>query len=273
MRWSIPKLLIGVLAAPLLFVSSAALAQSNPCGKFQFDQAGTLSCELVTTGGCDVQCVPPKFEIACDGACDVTADVGCTASCQTDCAVECNVNPGSFDCKAGCTASCESGCGTRCADARDKAYCESQCKAGCSADCGVECQATPPSATCTAKCEAACKGECHAYADIDCNIDCWADLEGGCAAQCEAPSGAIFCNGQYVDASDIDACASYILENFSIDIGAELNCDASGCEGTVSVGGCSMSDTESTSSPFGLGALGVGALGLAAIISRRRRRS
>jgi hypothetical protein len=272
MRRSPSWLFLGALAAPLLLLSSPARAD-GPCGAFELDAQGSLDCELVVTGGCDVECTPPNFELACDGQCDVTFDAGCTASCSADCEATCTVDPGSFDCKANCEVDCGAGCDTQCADgaAPDSAYCQTRCEEHCSSECGAQCELTPPSADCSAKCDASCQGSCQVEADVDCHIGCETKLEGGCKAQCEGPKGAVFCNGQYVDATDIDACIAYLAENFSIDLSGSIECTGTDCVAKVGCGACMTAP--SPGSPFNLSAIGAGALGLAAMIARRRRRS
>jgi MYXO-CTERM domain-containing protein len=274
MRRSPSWLFLGALAAPLLLLTSSARAE-GPCGAFELSAQGTLSCELVTTGGCDAECTPPNFKFACDGQCNVSIDAGCTASCEADCSAECTVDPGSFECEGSCTATCEAGCETQCGPggaAPDPDYCLTTCKGKCSSECNVQCQATPPTADCTAKCEASCSGSCQVEADVDCNIGCEADLEGGCKVQCEEPSGAIFCNGQYVDATDVEACIAYLAENFSINLSGSIECTGTECVAQVGCGAC-MTAPSSSGSPLDLAALGAGALGVAAVIARRRRRS
>ena len=38
---------------------------------------------------------------------------------------------------------------------------------------------------------------------------------------CSQPEGAIFCNGQYVNASDIGACIQWLLTNKDIEVNVE----------------------------------------------------
>jgi len=103
------------------------------------------------------------------------------------------------------------------------------------------------------------------------------DLQGGCEVQCEEPSGALFCNGQYVSASDVDACITYLQENFdaSVDVSArgEVTCDLSGCTGTgdAAIGWCSVSNAGAVAG--GTGGLAAAALALGTALARRRRPS
>jgi MYXO-CTERM domain-containing protein len=169
-------------------------------------------------GGCTAMCEPVSVQAACaadlrvdcDGMCNAEIEANCDVDCQAGCEGRCDVDPGNFSCAADCQADCSADCSGSCAADSDSARCEASCKATCSGSCDVECSGTPPSADCKASCEASCSGSCQGKANIDCQIDCQADgfaeceamLEGGCEAQCEKPEGAIFCDGQFVDAGN-----------------------------------------------------------------------
>jgi hypothetical protein len=94
-------------------------------------------------------------------------------------------------------------------------------------------------ADCMASCNASCEGSCTAEANIDCQVDCQADgyvdctaeLMGGCEASCMAPTGTLFCDGQYVDASSLEACIAEIQSSLEItvDRSATAMCDDTGC--------------------------------------------
>ncbi|MBK8259545.1 MAG: hypothetical protein IPK82_43665 [Polyangiaceae bacterium] len=93
--------------------------------------------------------------------------------------------------------------------------------------------------------------------------------------QCQEPSGALFCNGQYVSASDVDACIAYLQENWNaqVDVSArgEVTCDLSGCEGTgdARIGCCSISNAGAAAG--GGGAAAALAMAFGAAFARRRR--
>jgi hypothetical protein len=63
--------------------------------------------------------------------------------------------------------------------------------------------------TCQEKCQQSCRGIQTAKVNMDCQLKCYtverytncsAKLTGGCQTQCQAQKGALFCDGQYVDA-------------------------------------------------------------------------
>jgi MYXO-CTERM domain-containing protein len=104
---------------------------------------------------------------------------------------------------------------------------------------------------------------------IDCQargyVDCKADLQGTCEVSCEAPEGALFCDGQYVDhGNNLEECINALEEGLEIEAEASASGEASG-EAEAS---CAMS-------PAALGGQGSGALlgllGLGWAAVRRRR--
>lgn len=254
-------LLCTIPALATLGFAATASAETNPCGNIEF--TSVTECHFEFEGGCKAKCEPLSFEAACDGQCNAEVSVDCTASCQADCSAECDVDPGSFDCSANCQASCEASAGAECGGDND---CVAYANARCESDCSVQCEATPPTAECSAQCEASCSGSCEAEANFDCSAECSVDLQGGCEADCDAPEGALFCDGQYLAISDIPACVDYLISTFSIELEFSVDIDVDGA-----AEGCSVS---SAPKDAGFGAMfGVGLAAAGLTIARARRRS
>jgi MYXO-CTERM domain-containing protein len=102
------------------------------------------------------------------------------------------------------------------------------------------------------------------------------ETQGGCEAQCEEPDGALFCDGDYVDAGDrLKECMDYLEGVLKIDVtgyaSASGECRGGTCQGEAEAGvSCSAAPARTT--PWNLGALGGAALGLGILVARRRRR-
>lgn len=277
--------LLGALAlvAPFLIPSTAEAASLSSCGNVFV--AGEAHCEVYVEGGCVAMCEPVSVQascaadlkVNCDGMCTGSASVECKGSCEGDCQARCSaVEPGEFSCAADCQASCSADCSGRCAAESDQAHCEASCKATCSGSCDAECEVTPPSANCEASCQASCEGSCHGQANIDCQVDCQAsgfaeceaDLEGGCEAQCMKPDGALFCDGQFVNTSNLKDCVAAIQAALGIEVYANgsASCEGNSCmaEGEI---GCSCT-ADGSGDPALAGLFG---LGLVVAIRRRRR--
>ena len=268
MRRSIAPFLVTLFAAPLLLVSSAALAGPSAASCKNAELIAGGSCTLEVSGGCETDCTPLKFVAACDGQCTVSASADCTGSCTASCETECTANPPSFDCATSCTTSCDAGCMTSCTDSG----CQAQCQASCSNRCSVQCTATPPSADCKTKCAASCDADCTVQANASCSVMCSASLQGGCTTQCQTPKGALFCDGQYVDATTtLDDCITY-LGNQGFNVQVNATCDANGCAASVTTCSAGPAVGAAARDGLGVGAIAGMMIGLGLVVSRRRRR-
>jgi hypothetical protein len=277
MRRSIPQLILGVLAAPvLLFATNASAAPSaDACGNIALVATG--ECHVEVSGGCTAKCEPLSFQAACDGKCDIAIAATCNTSCTGSCQAQCALQPATFDCQGSCEVDCGGSCDANCSAETDKASCTAYCKQSCRGTCQGRCTTVPPKADCTANCTMCCEGSCSAQANFDCSYTCSADIKGGCEADCSAPEGALFCtdqNGreQYVRVTNLDDCTAYLLSQFSVtvDASATATCNANGCEGVATAGvGCSTQPVGSA--PLDVGAIATAVMGLGFIVSRRRR--
>jgi hypothetical protein len=271
---SFPKLALSAfaLALPLaLFAPSASAQEATPCGKF--DLSNGIDCHIEVKGGCTANCTPIKFEAYCEGGCTADVSTICTGSCETTCVAQCD--PNHLDCVAGCHTECEEPCVTQCNTDHPGEDCVTTCKGSCDMHCSAACGVTVDS--CITHCRECCSGACSTQINLDCDIGCFAKLEGGCKAHCEAPSGALFCNGQYVFASDVQACITYLAQNgVKVDVSAraegKVTCTLSGCTGDGKTS-TSCSASPGQSSPLGASGIMVAlsTLGLAA--ARRARRA
>ena len=273
MRTSLSTLFVGALAALIPLVAAPAAAATNPCGNIEL--LAINSCEIRIEGGCKADCTPLNFQAACDGQCNVTLQTSCTAECNTGCSAQCEAMPAMFNCEASCKADCAARVVSQC-DAGDE-ECQTYGQVDCNANCESNCSVVPPEAQCSAGCEAACNGSCETDANFDCSLQCSADLKGGCEANCDAPQGALFCDGQFINPTSLDECLAYLGSNFGIQFGGQGEVDA----GVESPPQMEMEEdkTSCTTTPapgstsFDVGALATMAAGVGLVVSRRRRRS
>ena len=260
-------LIPALAAAPFLFGAATAHADT-PCGKFDFS-AG-FDCRIEVSGGCKASCTPLKFEAGCSGGCTSTASQSCVDTCGTQCVTQCD--PAHLDCFAGCHAECDQPTTTECNSKQPGADCVTIAKAQCDIHCKDSCK-VPPS-TCLEHCTTCCSGGCTTQVNFDCDYTCFAKLQGGCDVQCEDPKGAIFCNDQYVAATDIEQCIAYLAtQGVKVDVSARatVECGLDGCNGAGSAKACTVGAMSGRD--LGAGTLGFAALGLAiGIASERRRR-
>ena len=265
MRRSFAHLLAGavVMAVPILSASNALAGAVCHTREGDVVISSTSSCEFVVKGGCEARCTPITMTASCtakcSGTCNASFDAQCSGSCEADCSGKCTVDPGSFDCEGSCNADCKASCSGDCSANADQAQCEATCESSCSGQCSGHCEGTPPEATCDAKCKASCEGSCTAQANLDCNVmctgSCTADLQGGCTAKCQEPSGALFCDGQFIDITDVSDC------EFKIEVHAEAEASAD----------ASCAATPLGSAPVNTDAAVALVAGLGLIAARRRR--
>jgi MYXO-CTERM domain-containing protein len=256
-----------VLALGLTMVDARAAdgGGPNPCGNFDFS-AG-ISCKIEVSGGCSANCSPLRFEAACSGMCSATSDTTCVNNCGTTCVAMCN--PAALDCFKGCHAECDQPTIDICKQKHPTEDCASTAQAQCDVHCKDSCEVPPNS--CSEHCNKCCTGSCTTQVNFDCDFSCFADVKGGCDVQCQKPEGAIFCNDQYVHASDVQACIAYLAtQGIKVDVSATgmVGCDLSGCHESGSSKGCSISSVSPRAG--GAAAAFLALLGLAAGFARRR---
>jgi MYXO-CTERM domain-containing protein len=281
--------LVTSVATCVLSLSQSAHAQDlASCGNvYLADQA---QCTVIPpTAQCDVMCTPISLEascaadlhVACEGKCNVDIDAACNLDCSASCMASCNVDPGSFDCTAQCQGECAGDCDAQCGKPGAAAHCSASCKASCTGSCNASCKVVPPSASCQGRCDASCKGSCHAKANVDCNVkcqasgyvDCEARLMGGCEAACKTQKGALFCEGQFVDTSNLDECVAALKKALDVNVQGyaegESSCDAGTCQAHGSAGAsCAVTAVGSGHSRGALALVGIFGLG---VFARRRR--
>jgi hypothetical protein len=239
---------------------------NSPCGTFDFSSG--ISCSIQVSGGCTAQCTPIKFEAACSGHCTSTATQTCTDTCGTQCVAQCD--PQLLDCFSGCHTECDQPLIDQCMKSHPGTDCVNSAKAQCDIHCKDSCK-VPPS-NCQEHCTKCCSGSCTTQVNYDCDYSCMADVEGGCSVACSKPEGAIFCNGQYVNATSVEQCITYLAtKGLQVDVSAraQATCDLSGCKGAGTATGCAASP--GSNAGFG-GALAVIGLAAAAGVMRARRR-
>jgi hypothetical protein len=261
---------LALCAATMVLTASApahaAREDLGPCGFFDFSEG--LSCKLETSGGCTAKCSPLQVTAACTGGCTASiTQTNCTSNCGAQCIKECN--PAKLDCFVGCHAECDAPVEAQCTQKGGVKDCKVQAQAQCDMHCKDSCK-VPPS-NCDEHCNSCCFGSCDTQANFDCDLACTAKVQGGCDVACKKPEGAIFCNGQYVNATDAKACITYLAtRKIKVDTSASgsLSCTGTDCAGIGTVKGCS---TGASANGYGYGMFAVLAMTLTRLVSRRRK--
>jgi MYXO-CTERM domain-containing protein len=91
----------------------------------------------------------------------------------------------------------------------------------------------PATATCETKCGTCCGTSCKVQRNVECDVscvgDCTGSVKGGCDARCSEVKGALFCDGQFVDSGDVQACVDHLRS-----LGSNVNTDSWTAMGSAS---------------------------------------
>jgi len=116
-------------------------------------------------------------------------------------------------------------------------------------------------------CQASCQESSYAT--------CKSELASSCTTQCNESVGAIFCDGNYIGASDVAQCVTALnaVLTAKIDATASGSCSGNDCSGTATVKttSCAASPGKPANVPFW--AFGAVVVGVVARIRRRRSRA
>ncbi|HEX2879398.1 MAG TPA: hypothetical protein VHO25_07660 [Polyangiaceae bacterium] len=254
--------LIGILVAAF-DPTAAHAANLDQCGGI-FLRNSDARCEFRTEEHCSAtcsygsvqsSCVAQIYE-RCERECTEVPSEQCEIQCRETCTSEC-AKPIEEDLSqvAQCEALCDSDCQLSCTDPCGK--CDEACLYTCSDKCTEQCRnmtADSQPAECDTTCTTACTASCTAKANSQCQIDCqnrvFEDCEPTlverCLEGCETQVGAIFCDGQYLDSSDVEECAAEIDSEAGIQVDRsdivekEPSPMADGTSSAVNGGSCAL---------------------------------
>jgi MYXO-CTERM domain-containing protein len=105
---------------------------------------------------------------------------------------------------------------------------------------------------------------------VDCQTTQWEScqttIRERCTTSCEDKGGAIFCDGQFLNASNLDDCAAELSAELSVRLDIDLRVDTDG-DGDSDNISCAMDPTSSSNAALWLLA------GIAGVAVIRRRRA
>lgn len=232
------------------FGSSPAHAELETCGGIFV--SGDASCGYRPEEECTTECMTVAVEEscvvevynACESSCTTTASADCEASCETTCVDDCTTtttttNPPS--CMDLCLQDCGDGGGS-CESATHKGACGRCGKFNCQKRCEAKCGDEPEPARvttvteCMPTCSKACMASCTAKVNTQCQVDCQEKtytsceqkMVERCETQCTDKGGAIFCDGQFVNATDVRDCADELEAKVNIDIDIDAALEEAG---------------------------------------------
>ncbi|HEY2410518.1 MAG TPA: hypothetical protein VGI10_31150 [Polyangiaceae bacterium] len=248
-----------------VFVTSAAHCE------FKQDQDCQTNCQTVSV---EQSCAAVLYN-SCSSSCTATSSTQCTETCSPSCTTQCTAAPGSSSDDI-CLTNCSNDCDTTCAGNAHPDQCHASCMHCCDQKCSERCHTDDQAQACDTKCATACDGTCTATANTDCQISCQSmsfdscqtTLVQQCQTSCTDQGGAIFCDGQFLNASKLQDCAAELASTVSIhvDLTGSSNVTVATSSGKSSVK-CSFAPTRQSDSTM----LGATALLALALGIRRRR--
>jgi MYXO-CTERM domain-containing protein len=270
---------VGLVAVP----GVAEAASLEKCGDVFV--SGDASCEFVRDRECEEHCEVVSVEQSCtaelyhscENNCTAETSTTCTETCSPVCVQVCSEEPTPKTSAGLCRSDCAHDCNTKCAGAENGERCHSACSYTCNKQCGNRCREDDQEVACEERCTTACDGTCTSTSVTACQIDCQTtQIEScqttvveKCRTDCRDKGGAIFCDGQFLNASNLEDCADELRAEISIDLDIDVDIDTSvdiDNDGDDDVG-CSFAPAGDTS-----GGLTVAALAAFAALARRRRR-
>jgi len=290
-----------ILASLWLLPPSAARADLETCGGIFL--AGDASCDYRPKEECMTECMTVAVETACvtqvynecQSSCTTTATNECQTNCSTSCVNDCTTTSTSeqgTSCMDLCLSDCEEDAEDYCGNAKYRNACgrckKHNCEKRCEKKCGDAAEQVKVTTTteCTPTCTNACNASCEAKVNTQCQVDCQEATYTQCEQQmvekcettCRDKGGAIFCDGQFVNAANAESCADEVYSKLRIEIDIDAAADDVGdaveeAAGSVKAEAdsiCSVTRVGSTSHVAWLFAP-VAVLGLARL--RRSRRS
>jgi hypothetical protein len=275
----------GVLIVPQLAHAKAL----DQCGGVYL--SADSHCEFKPIQECETTCSTTSVEQVCAQKTYETCSQSCTVSDVTSCkkthTESCSKECESISTKSShdvCVSECSDSCTASAVSGNHFGGDHGKCQKSCQHDCNVQCESSSTSdqsTDCETKCLSVIENQCKEEVNRDCVLscqtdnyeDCQTETVNTCNTTCRDKGGALFCDGQYIGASNLQACADQLASEFSFDIDVTAHAVATvtdNSDGSKSEVKCSFAPpTRGQGGAAAVGALA--ALGL--VLSRRRRRA
>ncbi|MEI9936565.1 MAG: hypothetical protein WDO69_05005 [Pseudomonadota bacterium] len=276
-----------LLSGVLLLPHTAHAKALDQCGGVYL--TADSQCEFKPIQDCQTTCSTTSVEQVCaqktysmcTDMCSTTDITSCTKTHSDSCSKECSTitEKSSHEvCVSECSDSCTSTAESDHHFGGDHGKCEASCSHDCNAKCDT-CSTTDQTTDCETKCMSVTESECTEEVNRDCTLNCQTDNYESCQTDtvntcnttCKDKGGALFCDGQFIGTSDLQACANQLADEFNFDIDVTVHAAVTATENNT------KSSTKCSFSPptrGGNGAMALGALAaLGVVLSRRRRRA
>ena len=237
MHYSLKSLLRMMPVAAIVMIPSLANAKLDSCGGIFL--SADASCEFHKTQECVDTCKVVSVEescaaqlyTTCENKCSTTATTECTQMCSPVCVDQCKASPSPETSAKICQDDCMADCNSKCSDAKNPSCCAKACPYTCDRKCEERCHDDDQTMDCTPKCATACDGTCTSTTNTSCQVECqttqWESCKTTtreeCTRSCMDKGGAIVCNGEFVNASNLKDCAAELSAKVSIDLDVDVD--------------------------------------------------
>jgi hypothetical protein len=259
------------------------LTASSHC-EFKPIQECMTTCSVTAT---EQVCAQKTFT-ACSSNCTASEMTTCTQTHTDSCMQQCETisSKSSHEvCVSQCTDSCTNDAVSKNRFGGDRHTCGRNCSHDCEARCESS-RSDDQSTDCSTKCTSVVQNECTEEVTRDCVLSCQTENYTSCQTEtvntcntsCQNKGGAIFCDGQFLEASDLQACADQLATEFSFNIDVDVNVKVNGNGTVTTTNDDGSKNTTKVSCAFSPetgagGGMAIGALTmLGVLIGRRRRR-
>ncbi|MEI9951713.1 MAG: hypothetical protein WDO74_22730 [Pseudomonadota bacterium] len=277
------------LFSGVLFVPNSAHAKAlDQCGSVYL--SADSHCEFKPVQECETTCSTTSVEQVCaqktysmcSQSCTTSDIKSCTKTHTESCSKQCETITTKSS-REVCVSDCSDSCTSSAVSGNHFGGNHGKCQQSCSHDCNAQCDScstTDQQTDCETKCQSVIENECIEEVNRDCLLTCQTDNYESCETEtvntcnttCHDKGGALFCDGQFIGAADLQSCADQLAEEFSFNIDVTVHAAVAATNNAVdskSSTKCSFSPPTRGRNGMALGALAV----LGVVLSRRRRRA
>jgi len=279
---------VALLSGVLLLPNTAHAKALDKCGGVYL--SSDAHCEFKKVQECQTTCSTTAVEqvcaqktyTTCSNMCTDSASTSCTKTQSESCTKECETISTKSS-REVCVSQCSDSCTASAVSNNHFGGDQEKCHRNCGHDCNARCDSSSTSdqsKDCETKCQSVVENVCVEEVNRECVLSCQTDNYESCETEtvntcnttCKDKGGALFCDGQFIGASNVQDCADQLAAEFSmtIDVAVDAVTDTTSDCVDSAKSKCSFSPPK----PGGSAGMALGALAaLGVVLARRRRRA
>jgi len=277
-----------LLSGVLLMPNYAQAKALDKCGGVYLN--ADAKCEFKKVQACETTCSATSVEQVCaqktynncSNNCTESASTSCTKTRSDSCSKECETISTKTS-REVCVSECSDSCTASAVSGNHFNGDHNKCQRSCAHDCNARCDSSSSSdqtTDCETKCQSVVENVCVEEVNRECVLSCQTDTYESCETEtvntcnttCKDKGGALFCDGQFIGASNVQDCADQLAAEFSMTVEIAVDKAVDATEDCIDSTKSKCSFSPPTRG--GSGALALGALAaLGVVLGRRRRRA